>query len=234
MEQLGVIAFTVLATMTVLLIVWLVMGKRQLGELTPLDFAVSITAGTIAGAGIADPRIELGHTIVALILLGVLQVGLSFLSVKFRAVYNKMSSEPTVLVENGQIIKTNLRKVRLTAEMLLQLLREKDVFDITEVELAVLESHGKLSVLKKAEYLPLTPSSVKLNVSPNKILLPVILEGELQEEVLKKMGFSDRQIAAFKEQYKDSLDEVFIAFMDKNQQLYIVKEGVEESGMFLH
>lgn len=234
MEKLGVIAFSVFATMTVLLVVWLVMGKRQLGELTPFDFAVSITAGTVAGAGIADPRIELGHTLVALILLGLLQVALSFLSVKFRAVYNKMSNEPTVLVENGQIIKKNLWEVRLTAEMLLQLLREKDVFDITEVELAVLEPHGKLSVLKKAEYLPLTPSSVKLSVAPNKILLPVILEGELQEEVLKKMGFSDGQIATFKEQHKDSLHDVFIAFMDKNQQLHIIKEGVEESGTFLH
>jgi uncharacterized membrane protein YcaP (DUF421 family) len=234
MEQLGVIAFTIVSIMGVMLIVWLAMGKRQLGELTPLDFAVSITAGTVAGAGIADPRIELGRTIVALVLLGVLQVSISVLSVKYRAVYNRLSSEPVVLVENGQMIKMNLRKVRMTAEMLLQLLREKDVFDITEVELAVLESHGKLSVLKKAEYLPLTPSCVKLNVSPNKIPLPVILEGELQEEVLKKMGFSEDQIAAFKEQYKDRLHEVFIAFMDKNQQLYIVREGVQESGTFLH
>lgn len=234
MEQLGVIAFKVLAIMAVLLAVWLAMGKRQLGDLTPFDFAVSITAGTVAGAGIADPRIGLGETIVSLILLGILQIVLSWLSLKYRALHHRLHHEPTVLVENGQIIKTNLRQVRLTVEMLLQLLREKDVFDITEVELAVLEPHGKLSVLKKAEFLPLSANQMNVAVAPNRILTPVILEGELQERVLQRMGFSAEQTAELKQQYGSDLHEVFVAFMDKDQQLYIIKEDVQESGTFLH
>jgi uncharacterized membrane protein YcaP (DUF421 family) len=234
MEQLGVIAFKVLAIMAVLLAVWLAMGKRQLGDFTPFDFAVSITAGTVAGAGIADPRIGLGETIISLILLGILQIALSWLSLKYRALHNRLQHEPSVLVENGQIIKTNLRQVRLTVEMLLQLLREKDVFDITEVELAVLEPHGKLSVLKKAEFLPLSASRMNVTVAPNKILIPVILEGQLQDKVLKKMGFSSEQIIELKQQYHADLHEVFVAFMDKDQQLTIIKEEVQESGKFLH
>jgi uncharacterized membrane protein YcaP (DUF421 family) len=234
MEQLGVIVFKVLAIMTVLLVVWLAMGKRQLGDFTPFDFAVSITAGTVAGAGIADPRTGLGETTVSLILLGILQIALSWLSLKYRAIHHRLQHEPTVLVENGQIIKSHLRQVCLTAEMLLQLLREKDVFDITEVELAVLEPHGRLSVLKKAEFLPLTASRMNVTVAPNRILIPVILEGQLQEKVLQKMGYSGEQIMDLKQQYQVDLHEVFVAFMDKNQQLYIIKEEVRESGTFLH
>lgn len=234
MERFGVIAFDVLATMTVLLIIWLAMGQRQMGTLTPFDFIVSITAGTVAGAGIVDPRIELDDILVALVLIGVVQVAFSWLSVLFRGFYKRSSPEPVVLVEDGQIIKTNLRKVRLTAEMLLQLLREKNVFDITEVELAILEPNGRLSVLKRAEFLPLTPGSVHLAVTPNKILLPVILEGQLQEDILLKMGFSEAQIAEFRRQYREKLDEVFVAFMDKEGQMHIIRGDVQEKGTFLH
>lgn len=234
MEKLGTIAFTVLVVMAVLLATWLAMGKRQIGEMTPVDFAVSITAGTIAGAGIVDNRIELAQVIVALIVLGMLQIAVSWLTLKSRPIYCKLNFEPTTVVENGQIIKDNLRKARITAEMLLQLLREKDVFDISEVELAVLEPTGKLSVLKKAEFLPVTPSQLRVEVTPNKVLVPVILEGELQEQVLQKLGFSQQQIRDFREQYGDRLNEVFVAFMDKNRQMHVIKDDVSEAGTFLH
>ena len=102
------------------------------------------------------------------------------------------------------------------------------------MELAVLEPHGKLSVLKKAEFLPFTASRMNVTVAPNRIFIPVILEGELQEKVLEEMGFSKEQMLELKQQYRSDLHEVFVAFMDKNQQLYIIKEEVRESGTFLH
>lgn len=234
MQELGGIAFTVLANMTVLLAVWLAMGKRQIGELTPLDLAISITAGTVAGASIADSRIELGRALVALVALGAVQVTVSWLSIKYRTVFTKLNYRPTVLVENGQIIKDNLRRVRLTAETLLQLLREKEIFDITELELAILEPTGKLSVLKKAEFLPLTPRQMNIKTADNRILFPVVLEGEIQENVLLKLGFSPEEIERLREGYGDKIRDIYIAFMDKNRQMHVVREGVCEQGSFLH
>lgn len=234
MGELGSIAFTVLATMAVLVAVWLVAGKRQMADLTPVDFALSITAGTVAGASIADPRISLGHALVALVLLGVIQVAVNWISLKYRSVYTRLNYAPAVVVEDGQIIKANLRGARLTAEMLLQLLREKDVFDITEVELAVFEPTGKLSVLKKAEFLPLTASRLGHKVTPNRVLVPVVLEGELQEKSLAKLGFSAGQIAEFRGRYGERLEDVFIALMDREGQLHVIREDVEENGSFLH
>lgn len=234
MEKLGTIAFAVVATMTVLLAVWLISGKRQMGELTPLDFAVSIIAGTVAGAGIADTRIELSHTLTALVLVGLVQVVLSWLTLKYRAVYSRMNYEPTVVVENGQMIKANLRRARLTAEMLLQLLREKDVFDITEVELAVFEASGTLSVLKKAEYQPLTAKRLGYTVTPNRLLLPVVLEGELQEAALRRLGLSAAEIERLRTDYASRLDGVYVAFMDKDRQVHVVREDVAESSPIFH
>lgn len=234
MEVLGITAFRVVTTMAVLLLIWMIMGQRQIAELSPFDLAISITIGTVAGANIADTRIDMGGGLIAITLLGLLQILINWLTLKYRSLQYKVNFEPLVMVENGQIIKTNLRKARFSVEMLLQLLREKDVFNITEVELAILEPHGKLSVLKKAEYLPLKPSQVNLAIDPNKILVPVILEGELQEKVLKKLGFSPQEIEAFRGQYKDMLHDVFVAFMDKDCKVHIIKDDLRESGVFLH
>ena len=81
METLGGTAFHAIVSMAVMLLIWLVMGKRQIGELSPFDFAVSITAGTVVGAGIVDPRIELSRTIVALVVLGLLQIAVSWVGI---------------------------------------------------------------------------------------------------------------------------------------------------------
>ena len=232
METLGNTAFHAVAAMGAMLLIWLLMGKRQLAEFSPLDFAVSITAGTVAGAGIADPRIELNRTIAALVILGLLQLTVSWLGIKFRLVYKTVNHKPTVLVENGNIIKANLAKVRMPVVVLLQLLREKGVFDIMEVETAIFEPQGHLSVLKKAQYLPITPQQLALSVEPNRILIPVILEGELQISLLKKLGFSADEIDSFRNQHQNTIGDVFVAFMDNKHRLYVTTDNVQESGLF--
>ncbi|MBP2637645.1 MAG: hypothetical protein H6Q72_3552 [Firmicutes bacterium] len=234
METLGITLFRVVAGMGVLLILMLTTGLRPVSEFSSFDFLISITIGAVAGALIVDPRIELVSSLVALLALGVMQVLFSWLSIKIRPVNHKLNFTPLLLVNNGQIIKENLRKVRMPVETLLHLLRERDVFDITIVELAILEPHGKLSVLKKAEHLPLTPGQVNFNVTPNSILVPVILEGELQEAALAEMGFSKAQIEEFRCQHQDGIQNVFIAFMDQNKRLHVVNEETRGSGVYMH
>jgi len=232
-DELGAIFFRVTATVVVLVAVWLATGKRRLADLTPLDLGLSVIAGTVAGAGIADLRIGMGRTVAALALLGLIQIGASRLSGKHRGSFTRLNYRPVALVENGRIIKANLRRAGMTAETLLQLLREKDVFDITTVELAVLEPTGKLSVLKKAEFLPVTASSLGQKAAPNRILVPVVLEGELQERTLANLGFSPAEVENFRRQYGDRLENVFIALMDKAGQIHVVGEDGKESGAFL-
>jgi len=234
MDSVGAIVFRVVATMIVIVGVWLIMGHRQIGELSPMNFIISITAGAVAGAAIADQRIELGAALVSLVLLGVLQIALEWSAMKNRFIYNKINLQPTVLVENGQILKCNLKKLRITVETLLQLLRDKEVFDISEVEVAIMEPQGTLSVLKKAEYQPLTPKQINVKVAPNQILVPVVIEGELQEQVLKEMGFSAGQIEEFRLHNQKELCKVYVAFMDRNKNLHVINEDVKQTGSFLH
>lgn len=234
METLGITLFRVVAGMGVLLIIMLAIGRRQLGELSSFDFLTSITIGAVAGALIVDHRIELASSLIALLALGGMQLFFGWLSIKIRPVNHKLNFKPLVMVQNGQIIKESLRKVHMPVETLLQLLRERDVFDITIVELAVLEPHGRLSVLKKAEHLPLTPCQVNFSVTPNSVLVPVILEGKLQEHVLADMGFSPQQVEEFRRQHVSSIHNVFIAFMDQDKRLHVIHDDARECNVFLH
>lgn len=234
METLGVTLFRVVAGMGILFIIMLAIGRRQLREFSSFDFLTSLTIGAVAGALIVNHGIELVSTLIALLALGGMQLLFGWLSIKIRPLNHKLNFKPLLLVENGMIIKENLRKVHMPVETLLQLLREKGVFDITIVELAILEPHGKLSVLKKAEHMPITPSQVNFSVTPNSILVPVILEGKLQKPALTEMGFSERQIEEFRKQHQDSIHNVFIAFMDQNKRLHVINDDAQEQGVFLH
>ena len=234
MQTLGITVFHIIVTMIVLLAMSLLMGKRHVGELTLLDLIVSITIGTVAGAGIVDPSIDLVTVVISIVILGFAQYIISWVTIKDRKLQRKIMHEPTVLIENGVIIKANLQKVRLPLESVLGLLREKEIFDITEVELAILEPHGKLSVLKKAKFKPLNASQVNLAVPSNKILTPVIIEGELQTKNLEQMGFSASQIEEFGKQYQEILANVFVAFMDQDRKLYDFNQDAKEKGIFCH
>lgn len=232
MENLGTIFFRIIASVGVMLIIWLRIGQRQVGELSPADLIITIMVGSVAGTAIADPSVDLGGTLITIALLTIIQVILQWAFIKYRCICKKVNYDPLVMIENGQIIKENLRKARLPVETLLHLLRDKDVFDITEVELAILEPSGKLSVLKKAQCQPVTPEQLKLEVKANRILVPVIVEGELQDHVLSGLGFSKEQIEQFRQDYGDQLGNVFVACMDKERNVHIIRENVRETGVF--
>ncbi|MDD4601914.1 hypothetical protein SDC9_13950 [bioreactor metagenome] len=233
MQTVGVTIFHILVAVGALLSVSLFLGKRQIGELSQLEFILLITIGTVAGAGVVDPRIGSATMVISIVLLGFIQYALSWMTMKsWKRRQHKIALQPTVLIENGAIIKKNLEELKLPLEKLLGLLREKEVFNINEIQLAILETHGKISILKKPEFQPLKPHQVNVLAAENKILTPIIMEGKIQVKNLQKLGFTSGQIEEFRDQYHDQLDHVFIAFMDPQHQLYVINDDVQEKGIF--
>lgn len=234
MDSVGAILFRVIATMTILLLIWWISGQRRLSELRPFGFVTLVVGATIGGTVIADPNIELGAALIALAVLGIIQVCVDWLLIKNRSIYATVNHKPTIVIQDGQIIKESLSKLRISVETLLQLLRQNSVFNINEVDIAIVEPLGGLSILKKPEYQPLTPNQLKMAVDANKILIPVILEGQLQEQALLGLGFSVDQIAAFRQQFETELHKVFVAFMDQEHNLHVVHHDACCDDLFLH
>ncbi|WHH60057.1 DUF421 domain-containing protein [Petroclostridium sp. X23] len=224
-----IVTFRIITILLLALVVTLIAGRRKIGELPVFDFIVIITLGAIIGADIADPKIHHLPTAYAVILLVGVQYLYSIVIIKNRKIGNLITFEPVVVIENGQFVKANLRKLKYSIDNILMMLREKDVFDVNEVEFAIIESTGQISVLKKSQYQPITAKEIKLNTEYKGLSIPLIVEGEVYEENLNKLNLSkDWLIAQLKDKNIESVESVFFAVINTDGQLYVSK-GLEHT-----
>lgn len=211
--------------MPLLLIITLYMGRRSIAEMPVFDFLVVLTLGSVVGADIADLRIEHLQTAIAIVLIALLQRVLSTWLVRSRRFVRLSTFEPTVVIYNGQFLEDNLRKIRYTVENLLNLLREKDVFDIRDVHLAIVESNGRLSVLKAPNKQTVTVGDMELPKPKAGLTYPVVVDGTVHSSVLAHLGVTETWLAAkLREQGVDDPAQVFFATVDEQQNLHITRK----------
>jgi uncharacterized membrane protein YcaP (DUF421 family) len=156
------------------------MGKKSIGELPVLDTLTIIVLGNVVGAVIIDSRIENLPAIFAIVILALFEKMVTKISLRFNRLRRKISFEPTIVIKEGRIIYRNLKKIGYALDNILMLLRQKDIFDISQVEYAIIEANGKISILKKPEFKTVTVKDLNLPLSPVKPPVTVIVEGEFQ------------------------------------------------------
>lgn len=153
------------------------MGKREIGELSILDLVVFIMLGDIAVISIEKFDRPLLQILIPMAILLFIQLALSILSLKSLKFRKLLDGSPSIIINNGKIDETVMRKQRYNFNDLITQLREKGVLDLHEVQFAILETTGKLSVIKKEE-------SNRDNETP----YPLVLDGEIQSESLMKIN----------------------------------------------
>ena len=176
----------------VLIAVIRLMGKRQIGQMEPSEFVVTMLVANLASIPMQDGGIPLYSGLVPIItVLGVELVlsGLSMRSVKVRRL---LCGKPVILIENGRILQKNLRSTRVTLDELTQLLREKDVLDIGTVQYAILETNGNLSVFPFPKYRP--AAATEAGIRPGQQWLPytLIADGHLYPDNLQFCGKNEK------------------------------------------
>ncbi|EPY2305165.1 DUF421 domain-containing protein [Clostridium sporogenes] len=134
----------IITILPLMLAVTLVMGKRSIAELPVFDFLIIVILGAVVGADIADPEIKHIYTTVAIILIGIFHIIVSKLKVKYRKFGHVITFEPTIVIQEGKFIVKNLRKIRYSIDNILQMLREKDIFDINDVHIGIVEANGNI------------------------------------------------------------------------------------------
>ncbi|MFD1422275.1 DUF421 domain-containing protein [Laceyella sacchari] len=205
-----------------LLVIMRVMGKREIGKLSIFDLVVSFMIADISSMAIENKEEPLITWISPIILLAFLQILLSFISLKSERIRNWVDGRPVTLIENGKIVDKNMAKLRYNLDDLLTQLREKNIPDVSDVEFAVLESTGKLSVFPKEEKRPAFKEDVRQDLKQFRMPIPVIIDGKVQEEGLKKLGQNRFWLKAEiqKRGLKD-FKEVFYAAVNYEGRLYI-------------
>lgn len=224
------ITLRVISIMGLLLFLVLKSGRRKIGELPVFDFLSIIIIGNVVGADIADPDVPHLPTVYAVILLITIQYCVSYLTIKNRTIGRKVTFEPVVVIQNGQFVKSNMEKLKYSIENILMYLREKGIFDIEEVEFAIVEDSGNISVQKKPEFQALTPSDLNVPTKYKGISCPLVVDGTIYEENLAKLGLSINWLKVRLGQMGfQSFDEVFYVDINSEGRLHISKKEDPEN-----
>ncbi|UTI41871.1 DUF421 domain-containing protein [Niallia sp. RD1] len=175
MDQYLIILFRTILIYALIVLIFRLMGKREIGELSILDLVVFIMIAEIAVVAIEDYHDPLLPTLFPMFILLSIQVLLAFLSLKSKKMRDFIEGEPTLIIKNGEINEAAMKSQRYNYDDLLVQLREKDIRNIADVEFAILETSGKLSVFEKEN-------------NKSSITIPLIMDGIIQESNLDKMG----------------------------------------------
>ncbi len=201
-----------------------IMGKRQIGELEISELVTAIFISELATSPITDTNIPLLHGIIPTLILLCLEIIMSFLAIKSNFFKNLLGKNPTFLIEKGIIDEKGLEKVRITINELMTELRLKDVADPTQVNYAILEPNGKISISLKAEYQNATPNDMGISIEEKGIHHLVVSDGAINYSALKACGKSKEWLKSRLSDRKLEAKEIFIMTVDDADNIFIMKK----------
>ncbi len=211
---------------TVLLVVMRIMGKREVGQLTPSDFVVAIVIAELAALPM-EHKTSIINGLVPILTLMVAEIFLSWVSLKSLTFRKILSGTPTIVIAQGKIIEAALRSQRYNVHDMLSQLRDKGVASVAEVEYAILEPSGHLSVFLKSACRPVIPKDLNLCPKYEGIPMPLIVDGQIIETNLKKIRRSKPWLLELLQQHGyASHKQVLFASIDVHGELYASPKGV--------
>ncbi|MFO7819957.1 MAG: DUF421 domain-containing protein [Halanaerobacter sp.] len=198
------------------------MGKREIGELTPIDLVVSLMIAELGVLIIEDKSIGLLKGVIPIFTLVGVEILVSYSSLKSDLIRKLVNGTPAVLIKNGEIIKEEMRRNRYTTHDLLTQLREKEVFNISDVEFAVLETSGELTVIPKSQKRSLTPEDLGLDTDYEGLPVVLVEDGKINQTALKNVDLNKKWLTEELEKRKiDDMAEVLILALETDGNLYI-------------
>ncbi|MBN3527194.1 DUF421 domain-containing protein [Paenibacillus apiarius] len=182
------ITLRTLVAVVTLFVLTKLLGKRQVSQLSVFEYITGITIGSLAAYVSLDLEANWYLGLVSLVVWVAVSLGIEFLQLKSKTMRTIIDGKSTILIKDGKILEDNLKKERITADELLELLRKKNVFRAADVEFAIMETSGEVNVMPKLEHTPLTPSHLGVKVAPEKEPLALIMDGQVLEQPLIALG----------------------------------------------
>jgi uncharacterized membrane protein YcaP (DUF421 family) len=221
MTELWEVLARVAMTWLVLLVLARLTGKKQLSQATFFDFITAIAVGDIAGENLVNPEKHLLPWLSATVLWFGLTILLDVLVLKNRTLATLVEGKPRVLIENGKILEANLKKDYLRIDELMSHLRKKGFFNPEEVEYAIFETDGSVSVQPRSQYRPVQPRDLTLSTRYEGLTQSVVLDGQINQKNLKRLGLTEDWLLGELARKGLSPDSVFYAGLDTEGKLFI-------------
>lgn len=213
------VILTALLSAVVLFLIAKIMGHKQISHLDMFDYVTAITIGSIA-AELATELEEPWRPLIATIVYGLVSVGLSFITSKSPRSRKFINGTPTIVMDKGKLYRDNMKKAKLDLTEFMVLCRQLGYFNLNDIETAIFEYNGKLSILPVSNKRPANPADMNLTPPKEYISTEVIMEGRILYENLKRKGLDEtwlkRQLDA---QGYNNAKEIFLGVCDENNTL---------------
>lgn len=200
------------------------MGKRQLGELQPSELVITILISNIASLPIEDPNIPMILGIIPVLTLVAFEIFVSNISLQSKGFRSFISGSPVVVIHSGEVDQKQLRRLRFSIDDLMESLRQQGVFDIREVEYAIVETTGKVSVLQKFSSQTVTASMLSLKGESKDPPIVIISDGRIISSALDEYNIETKWLFKTLEKEKCKRKDVFLFTCDRSKNYYLVKK----------
>ncbi|MCD7772844.1 MAG: DUF421 domain-containing protein [Ruminococcus sp.] len=207
------------------------MGKRQIGELQPSELVITILVSNIATLPIEDINIPLATGLIPMISLVCFDVIMSIVTLKFKKIRRVVSGKPRIVVFNGEIDQKALKQLRYSVDDMMEGLREQGVFDIKEVQYAVVETTGRINILQKKDYQPLTLDIVENKNAASQNPPQVIIEdGVVSKKALDMLGLNEKWLNNILNKNTVKPRDVFFLSSDEDKNYTLIKKCRKREG----
>jgi Predicted membrane protein len=222
----GEVLLRALLSLLILFVMTKLMGRKQVSQLTPFDYIIGISIGSIAAELAVNRDTPIAEGVIGMVVYGLVAALISVATDKNLVLRRFFTGKPLLLIQHGKVCEQNLKKAKLDANDLLSQCRMAGAFSVDEIEHAILEPNGQLSVLKKTEASPVTPPQLSIAAAPAVLCAEVILDGQLMRENLRRIGRDEEWLTQeLKTQHAPAVRDIFLALCDENGKLSVFARG---------
>ena len=213
----------------IVLIVMRMMGKREIGQLQPFELAISIMIADLASVPMTELGIPLSNGIIPILGMLFMHMIISFINIKSVNMRKIICGKPAILIYRGKIEEKTLRKERFTVNELQERLRGNNVYNILDVEYAILETNGEVTVIQKPEKRNVIPEDLGITPEYEGIQYDLIVDGKIMYKNLKKIGKDYKWLEKQIKNFAAKPQEILLATIDGKNQIFCQKKGEKQS-----
>lgn len=203
------------------------MGKKQIGQLQPSEFVIAIMLSELATIPMQDTAIPLLYGILPIFTLMAVEIAVSVLSLKSKKARSILEGDAVIIIKHSVMQINEMKRMRYNIDDVTEELRKAGITDIRQVEYAILETNGTLSIIPKSEYRPISASDIKVNLPDEPFFFTVISDGEFDNQGIDRCGIEKEKILSIiKAKGMKSEKDVFFAAADEKGEVYL--QGYKE------
>ena len=212
---------------TLVIVLMRFMGKRQIGELQPGELAVTFLLSEVASMPLQTDSVPLLSGLSLVFLLVLLEITSSYFSMKSRLYRRLIQGNSVLIIKDGKVLKRNMKMIRYSNDDLMESLRLKDVFDISQVQYAYIETNGSISVQLMKKHQPLSADTMNKKVEEEFLPCLVISDGKVIKRELELCLMNEEKLDKILKKENLCVEDIFLMTADKNGKTYIVRKGAE-------